>query len=265
MVVFPNAKINLGLNVIRKREDRYHDLETCFIPVPLKDVLEIIPGEEDQFTCTGLEVAGNSNLVLKAVDLLRKDFEIPPLNIHLHKIIPMGAGLGGGSADASFTLVLLNDKFELGLSQQQLLNYALQLGSDCPFFILNKPAIGKGRGEILQEVENPLAGLHLTVAMPKVEIKTKEAFHNITPAEPEQQIEEIIKSPAHTWAQSLRNDFQAFIFKTHAEIEVLSDSFYNHGATYAAMTGSGAAVFGVFEEEVINSEIEELVVWRGMV
>lgn len=257
MLLFPNCKINLGLNIIRKREDGYHDLETVFYPVPWQDALEgIIPAANQEqtliFSSTGLPIEGNpeNNLCAKAYQLIKKDYpRIPGLHLHLHKIIPMGAGLGGGSADGAFTLILLNKIFRLGLSAQQLAGYALQLGSDCPFFIENKPCLASGRGEILEEIKLDLSGYRFVMVHPPVHVSTAKAFAGIKPQKPEKPISEIIRQPINTWKNQLVNDFEAAIARDYPEISQIRDTLYQKGALYAAMSGSGSTVFGIFEKQ----------------
>ncbi len=250
MIVFPNCKINLGLNIIKKRDDGYHDLETVFVPAPLKDVLEIIRSPELKFTSSGLVIDGKTenNLCLKAYGLLKMDFpELPSVHIHLHKNIPMGAGLGGGSGDGAFTLMLLNQKFNLRLTNQQLLKYALNLGSDCPFFILNQPCLGTGRGEILEPIPLNLAGYKIVLVNPGIHLSTREAFSKLTPAVPAKTIKEIVGQPIETWKNELLNDFEKPVFAVHPSIAKIKATLYSYGAVYAAMSGSGSTVFGLFK------------------
>lgn len=252
MLSFPNCKINLGLHILGKRDDGFHNLETVFYPVPFKDALELIPSTNTgiEFTATGLAVDGNAadNLCVKAYHLLKKDFpEIPTIKIHLHKAIPLGAGLGGGSADAAFMLKLLNEKFKLNLSTDQLINYALQLGSDCPFFIINKPCLATGRGEMLEEIAVDLSAYKIVLINPGIHINTGWAFSNITPAQPARSIKEIIQQPVNTWKDELKNDFESAVFTAHPAIKEIKEALYTQGAVYAAMSGSGSTVFGIFE------------------
>ncbi|MEJ0106037.1 MAG: 4-(cytidine 5'-diphospho)-2-C-methyl-D-erythritol kinase [Bacteroidota bacterium] len=256
MIVFPNCKINLGLNITRKRSDGYHTIETVFIPLTLKDVLEIIHANESrepvQYSGSGLTVAGETenNLCIKAYHLLKKDFpQLPPLKLHLHKTIPAGAGLGGGSADGAFTLQLLNKKFDLGLSAEQLIGYALQLGSDCPFFIYNKPCFATGRGEIIEPVNADLSAYKFLLVHPGIHINTGIAFSKLTPAVPSISIKEIIQQPIITWKALLKNDFEEPVFKDYPEIKKIKDSLYESGAIYASMSGSGSTVYGIFEKK----------------
>jgi len=259
VIVFPNSKINLGLRILKKREDGYHDLETVFYPVPLKDALEIIPlksGEHSSafpFTISGIEVTGQptANLCVRAYKLLRKDFpDLHKIKMHLHKVIPSGAGLGGGSADAAFTLVLLNKMFGLGIAQKQLLQYAAELGSDCPFFIINTPCYATGRGEILEEVIVDLSAYSIVIVNPGIHIDTGMAFVNITPALPDLSVREIIQQPVEQWKDELLNDFEKVIFPQHRAIVDIKEALYSKGAIYASMSGSGSSVFGIFPKEL---------------
>ncbi len=252
MISFPNAKINLGLNIIRKRPDGFHAIESCFYPIPWTDSLEIMESTELRFHTYGLEIPGepSANLCMKAYEFLKADFPLPPIEIHLIKGIPMGAGMGGGSADGAFTLRVLNDLFDLKLTQKQLAAYALKLGSDCPFFIYNQPMTAKERGEELQPIDIRLAGYHLALYNPRIHISTKEAYAGVTPKSPESTIEDILSSPIATWKGVLKNDFEASIFPNHPEIKQIKDAMYESGALYAAMTGSGSTLYGLFEHPV---------------
>lgn len=277
MVVFPNCKINLGLNILRKRTDGFHDLETVFYPVPLKDALEIVPSSISnfqfpiadsklsdppfeisnqkpaiKFTSSGLSIDGSEsdNLCTKAYHLLKKDFpELPAIAMHLHKAIPMGAGLGGGSADAAFTLRLLNDKFSLGLSSQQLIQYALQLGSDCPFFTINSPCFASGRGEVLDPITIQLSGYRLVLVNPGIHINTGWAFSTITPSVPIDSIKTIVQQPVTDWKNLLTNDFESPVFSQYPTIKAAKEQLYDKGAVYAAMTGSGSTLYGLFNND----------------
>ena len=252
MISFPNAKINLGLHVTAKRKDGYHDIESCMVPIPLMDALEMIVDQKrTSFTTTGLEVPGEAkdNLIMMAYQLLKKDFpSLPHVNIHLHKNIPMGAGLGGGSADAAFALNLMNNLFDLILDDFFLEEYAAQLGSDCAFFIENTPKIATGRGEILESIELDLKGSHLLLINPGIHIGTKEAYAGVTPATPKVKLKEVL-ADKRRWKDELVNDFEASIFPNHPEIKAIKDRLYEHGAYYAAMSGSGSSVFGLYEEK----------------
>jgi len=259
VLIFPNCKINLGLNIIRKRTDGYHDLETVFYPLPVTDALEIITAEKTTaqtgivFSSSGLNIDGNteSNLCVKAYRMLKKDFpDLPSIKMHLHKAIPMGAGLGGGSADAAFTLMLVNNKFNLNLSTNQLINYALQLGSDCPFFIINKPCFATGRGEILEAISLDLSAYKIVIVNPGIHINTSWAFNQIKPAQPNISIKEIIKQPIINWKDQLQNDFEKSVLAHYPELQQLKEQLYASGALYAAMSGSGSTFYGIFEKTV---------------
>ncbi len=250
MLVFPNIKINLGLNVIEKRSDGFHALESLFLPVPWCDALEaVITDQQDiSFSSSGIPIPGNTegNLVVKAWNLMKRDFSIPGMAVHLHKVIPMGAGLGGGSSDGAFMLKLVNLLCNLQLSDNQLENYAAGLGSDCPFFIRNAPALVSGRGEILTPVAINLKGYHIALVMPPVSVGTAEAYSWIKPHQPSISIREILKDPVETWRGRLVNDFEAPVAGRYPVIAEIRDQLYQQGAVYAAMSGSGAAVFGLF-------------------
>ncbi len=255
MISFPNCKINLGLNIIAKRADGFHDLETVFYPIAIKDVLEIVQQQHEttdlEFASSGLQIDGDTgdNLCIKAYRLLKKDFpQLPAIKMHLHKSIPMGAGLGGGSADGAFTLKLLNQKFKLNLSNDQLINYSLQLGSDCPFFILNQPCYAEGRGEKLQPINLDLSAYQFLIINPGIHINTGWAFSQIQPKKPAQTVKEIINQPIETWESELMNDFEEPVFQSHPEIKAIKENLYAQGGVYASMTGSGSTVFGIFKK-----------------
>ena len=260
MVSFPNCKINLGLHILRKRSDGYHDLETVFYPINLTDVLEIIENRNAKtavhLSTSGVPVEGRpaNNLCVRAYRLLQKDFpSLPPMLIHLHKVIPAGAGLGGGSANASFALQMINEIAGLGLNQQQLLQYAVQLGSDCPFFIINKPCYATGRGENLEEFELDLSGYSIILVNPGIHVNTGVAFSGIVPVMPEYSIKEILRQPVRQWKYNLQNDFEKSVFKAYREIVDIKDSLYQQGALYASMSGSGSTVYGIFEKDKMPS------------
>lgn len=254
MVSFPNAKINLGLNITEKRADGYHNLETVFLPVDIKDALEIIVDETKEtgvdFKSTGLQIVGDisQNLCIRAYKLLSKDFKLPAIKMHLHKSIPMGAGLGGGSADGAFALQLINHTLQLNISSQQLLNYALQLGSDCPFFILNKTCFATNRGESLEAINVDLSGYQFVLINPQIHISTAWAFARITPQQPTTSIKQIIKQPIATWKNNLQNDFETAVMKEHLAIKNIKETLYNAGAIYASLTGTGSTVYGIFSQ-----------------
>lgn len=264
MIVFPNCKINLGLQILHKRDDGFHNLETVFYPVPLRDALEIgsnqqnNPATDITFKSTGLKIEGetSNNLCIKAYQLLKKEFSsLPPIAMHLHKTIPMGAGLGGGSSDGAFTLKLLNEKFGLGLSTQQLMMYALQLGSDCPFFILNTPAFASGRGEILEPIHLDLSAYRLAIVNPCIHIHTGWAFAQLNSKinsgrfERVASIKSIIQQPIETWKDQLINDFEAPVAEQYPAIADIKQKLYDAGAVYASMTGSGSTLYGLFHKD----------------
>lgn len=253
MIVFPNAKINIGLQVLNKRSDGYHNIETVFYPIAWNDILEILPQKtgETEIIVSGTEIKGDisQNLCFKAWKLLHNQFQIPSVYIHLHKIIPMGAGLGGGSSDGAFTLMALNTLFELGLSKQRLKEFALELGSDCPFFIENKPTLATGRGEILQEQECDLKGKYLVVVYPNIFVSTADAFKGITPNNNRESIKNLITLPIENWKNELKNDFEKQVFSFYPSIFEIKNNLYNLGAIYASLSGSGSAVYGIFDKK----------------
>ena len=256
MVSFPNSKINLGLRILEKRDDGYHNLETVFYPIGLRDVLEIIPYPVYQknngvpFQKSGFDFDDDpsDNLCIKAYKLLKKDYpQMPNVQMHLHKGIPSGAGLGGGSSDGAYTLVMLNEMFSLGISQEKLREYALQLGSDCPFFLLNTPCYATGRGELMQPVELNLKGLKIYLVNPGIHINTGRAFLNSKPSSPDQSILDILKKPVRRWKDELVNDFENWVFNEHREVVEIKDKLYIGGALFASMSGSGSTVYGLFD------------------
>ncbi|HZY80827.1 MAG TPA: 4-(cytidine 5'-diphospho)-2-C-methyl-D-erythritol kinase [Cyclobacteriaceae bacterium] len=251
MVSFPPCKINLGLNILRKRSDGYHDIETCFYPVPFTDILEVIPSSEFSFTLSGNAVPGNveDNLCVKAYRLMQAVYSLPPAKIHLHKIIPTGAGLGGGSSDAAWTLRLLNDVFDLKLSKETLKEYASRLGSDCAFFIDDGPMMGTGRGEILTPVKIDLKGKYLALVKPEVHVSTAQAYEGVRPAEPKNRIANILTKQVAEWRGLLENDFERTVGEKLPVIRSIKEKLYEAGAEYASMTGSGSAVYGIFSKK----------------
>ena len=261
-ISFPIAKINLGLNVVEKRPDGYHNLQTVFYPVPLKDALEVqvmdsaFPSDYDcDLKVTNITIEGDEqrNLVVRAYQLLKKDFPtLPRIHTHLWKGIPTQAGMGGGSSDCAYMLLLLNQQFQLGLTDEQLIQYAAQLGADCAFFILSRPCYAEGIGEKLQPIDMSLNGYHIAVVRPDIPVSTKEAFSRIHPHYPAQNCRETVMQPVETWRETLVNDFEESVFALHPEIGNIKQQLYNMGATYAAMTGSGSALFGLFKERPDN-------------
>jgi 4-diphosphocytidyl-2-C-methyl-D-erythritol kinase len=256
MVVFPHCKINLGLHVISKREDGYHNIETCFYPVPWTDILEIIPAREFSFTSSGTVIPGKEedNLCVRAYRLLQTEFGFAPVKIHLHKVLPTGAGLGGGSSDAAFTLRLLNSVFDLKLNKNQLRNYASQLGSDCAFFVEDKPMLGIGRGEQLEELPLSLNGYYLILVKPDIHVATADAYAGVKPHLLTPGLSEILKHPIAEWKEYLINDFEKSVFKKYPAIELIKEELYRQGALYASMSGSGSSVFGIFKSRIELSQ-----------
>ena len=259
MITFPIAKINLGLNVVEKRPDGYHNLQTVFYPVPIQDVLEVQVMDEafpSSYDCdlkvTNINIDGDEqrNLVVRAYQLLKKDFPtLPRIHTHLWKGIPTQAGMGGGRSDCAYMMLLLNRQFHLGLTDEQLISYAAQLGADCAFFILSKPCYAEGIGEKLQPIEVSLSGYYIAVVRPDIPVSTKEAFSLIHPHYPAQNCRETVMKPVETWRETLVNDFEESVFALHPEIGAIKEQLYDMGATYAAMTGSGSALFGLFREQ----------------
>ena len=262
MITFPNIKINLGLSITEKRPDGYHNLETVFYPVALEDALEIRTNPEAQQKSTlhqhGMEIAGNpeNNLVVKAYLLLDKEFHLPPVEIHLYKHIPSGAGLGGGSSDAAFMLKVLNEHYNLQLSDNQLEDYAATLGADCAFFIKNTPTYAEGIGNIFSPIELSLKGYRIMIVKPDVFVSTREAFANIRPHRPEYPVREVIRRPVAEWKDTLINDFEASVFPQYPVIGEIKEELYHQGAIYASMSGSGSSVFGLFAAGTTLPEID---------
>ena len=253
MLLFPNCKINIGLQIKAKRKDGFHDIETVFFPVGLRDAVEMIENphtdKEVFYSRSGIEIPGNEqdNLCIQAFYILKKDFpQLPNIKMHLHKAIPMGAGLGGGSADASFVLKLINEKFGLDLSAEQLIHYALKLGSDCPFFIINKPCYATGRGEILEEITLDLSAYKILLVNPGIHINTGWAFSNIHIQPVESNLKDLVALPISSWQQYIHNDFEKPVFEAHPGIAEIKATLINEGALYASMSGSGSTVFGIF-------------------
>ncbi len=255
MICYPNAKLNLGLHVVNKREDGYHNLETVFYPLHICDALEVIvapKSRKDTLRTYGLQIDApeKDNLVMRAVKLMRKHFKFPAVEVHLYKKIPSGAGLGGGSSDATFMLKLLNEKFQLGASPEFLASLAVQLGADCPFFIYNRPLLATGIGELFEEVQIDLSQYYFVVITPNIHVSTKDAFGGIQPCHPEHSLHEIMSMPICEWRNVLKNDFEKTVFEKHPQLADIKEELYNAGASYAAMSGSGSAVFGIFHRYI---------------
>ena len=266
MICFPNAKINLGLNVVNKRPDGYHNIETVFYPIPVKDALEIVSAEELSFTQTGIQVDApmEKNLVIKALNLLKTQYDIPALEVHLLKAIPFGAGLGGGSADAAFMLKLLNDFCQLNIQPEELEKIAATIGADCPFFIRNTPVFATGTGNIFEPVELSLKDYHLCLVKPDVAVSTPEAYSLVTPAAPTLSLKEIINRPVSEWKELMINDFEQSVFTKHPVIGQIKETLYQAGSVYASMSGSGSSVFGLFENPThLKEQFSGCFVWEG--
>lgn len=262
MIYFPNCKINIGLNVVQKRDDGFHNIETLLYPIDVEDILEIRPNgkEETTLTLTGLPIKAHSssdNLCIKAYNILKKDFpELPNVDIHLHKIIPMETGLGGGSSDAAFTLQLLNFVFELNLSLVQLDKYAQKLGSDCAFFIYNIPAYAYEKGNRLAPTTLSLRGKSILLIKPDISISTAQAYQGVVAKESEYDLLNIVESrPIVQWRHLIKNDFEENIFKNHPELKEIKDKLYEIGALYSQMSGSGSCIYGIFDKDLSEDEI----------
>ena len=262
MIVYPNAKINIGLNVVEKRPDGYHNLETVFYPIGLQDILEIKEMEEDdsvpeggyrlKVTGTILDGSPEDNLVVRAFKLLKHDFDLPPVSIGLYKHIPTGAGLGGGSSDAAFTIKTLNGRFSLGLTDEQMEDYCTRLGADCPFFIKDEPVFATGIGNEFHPVSFSLKGKHLVLVKPDIFVSTKDAYAKVKVQKPAVALPELLAQSLDTWKDTVVNDFEPSVFSKYPEIAAIKDSMYDIGAVYASMSGSGSSVFGIFDEPVEN-------------
>ncbi len=258
MITYPNAKINIGLSITERRPDGYHNIESVFYPINLQDAVEIktIEGEEPQggyklkVSGTILDGTPDDNLVVKAYQLLRKDFNFPAQKIHLYKHIPVGAGLGGGSSDAAAIIKMLNEKFALGLTSEQMQNYAVQIGADCPFFINNTPVFATGIGNIFTPIELSLHGKTILLVKPDIFVSTRDAYALVKPSPAAIPLTEAIKQPISEWKQIITNDFEKSVFAKYPEIAAIKDKLYDMGALYASMSGSGSAVYGIFDSPI---------------
>ena len=258
MIVYPNAKINIGLNVVEKRPDGYHNLETVFYPIKLQDALEIKTIESNVPSCGySLKVSGtlldgspDDNLVVKAYKLLKKEFDLPPVSMYLYKHIPTGAGLGGGSSDAAYALKVLNEKYSLSLSDERLEAYAAEIGADCAFFIKNNPVFATGIGNIFSDIKLNLTGMTLVLVKPDIFVSTRDAYSNINPSEPKVSLKDLLSEPVTSWKDTVFNDFEKSVFPKYPEIAAIKDKLYDMGAVYASMSGSGSSVYGIFENPV---------------
>ena len=253
MICFPNAKINIGLNIVSKRTDGYHNLETIFYPIPLKDILEFVPNQNSKTSISqsgiNLNIPEDKNICMKAYNLLAVDYQLPPLAIYLHKIIPNGAGLGGGSADASFFLKSLNEYFNLHIPNQKLIDYASELGADCAFFINNKAVFASGTGNVFEDIELNLRNYYMVLVKPDCSISTPEAFKNIKVKILDVSLRELIKLPVSEWKNRIVNDFEESLFQKYPLLAEIKQNLYNQGAVYASMSGSGSAIYGLFTDK----------------
>ncbi len=268
MICFPNCKINLGLSVLRKRKDGYHDIESILYPVPVNDILDIVVSKDGkfQFDQTGIKVPGpdTDNLCVKAYKKIKTYLGDSTVKMHLHKLIPPGSGLGGGSSDGAYALKIINDLFSLNLSNDELLSMAGELGNDCPFFINNVPSLVSGRGELLNPIDLKLEGYKIVIVKPDININTTYAYSKIIPYENHKSLMDIIRNPVTEWKDQLKNDFEIPVFQLYPEIQSVKEMLYDMGAVYSSMTGSGSAVYGVFEEAPeIKDFPPRYFVWSG--
>ncbi len=260
MIVYPNAKINIGLNVVEKRKDGYHNLETVFYPINLQDALEIENLEGNIPECGyKLKVAGtildgtpDDNLVVKAYKLLKADFDLPPVSMYIYKHIPTGAGLGGGSSDAAFMIKALNDRYGLGLSIEKMEEYSARLGADCAFFVKDKPVFATGIGNVFHPLDLTLKGKTIVLVKPDIFVSTRDAYSSVKPQAPKASLTELLAQPLETWKDTVVNDFEASVFPKFPEIAAIKDKLYDLGAVYASMSGSGSSVYGIFNSPVEN-------------
>jgi len=267
MIVYPNCKINLGLNVVSKRSDGFHDIESLFYPVPWCDILEITPVKKNNFLFDGIKIncPDTENLCFKAYQLLKKQYSIPEINLYLYKKIPSGAGLGGGSSDGAFTLRALNSLFSLNLDDETLKQFVYILGSDCTFFVQDKPCLVTGTGNKLLPLPFTLKGYHIVVVKPDISISTKEAYGMVSPQKAKIPVSEIIKLPLREWKNKMVNDFEEPVFKKHPKISAIKQMLYEKGAIYASMSGSGSAVYGLFENKIdMTGDFQDCITWNGL-
>ena len=270
MICFPNAKINIGLNIVSKRKDGYHNLETVFYPIPLKDVLEFVVPEKQiketsiEVSGTKLDISNKENICIKAFNLIANDYQLPELKMYLHKMIPSGAGLGGGSTDASFLLKQLNQYFKLNISEKKMVDYASKLGADCAFFLKNEAVFASGIGNQFEQVKLSLKGYYILVIKPHFSINTLNAFKDIRPAIPETSLKEIIKQPVSSWKNQIKNDFEVPLFQIHPELSKIKSDLYNLGADFASLSGSGSALYGLFKNKPqLNDNFKDFFCWKA--
>lgn len=264
MICFPNAKINIGLNIVEKRADAYHNIETVFYPIALKDILEVVPAGRLAFHNTGIPIDApmEKNLVVKAYRLLNDDFHINPVALHLHKTIPFGAGLGGGSSDAAFTLRLLNEIHQLRLTEERLEAYAACIGADCSFFIRNKAVFAYNKGDCFKPIKFSLRGYYMILVIPPINVSTPDAYRHVCVQKPEVPLMDVLASPIHEWRNRLVNHFESSVFTQYPAIAAIKERLYSKGALYASMSGSGSAVYGLFSKETdLRNDFEDCFYW----
>ncbi len=267
MLVFPNAKINIGLNIVEKRSDGFHNITSCFYPVEWTDALELTQSDHLHFTDDGIAIPGsnNDNLCMKAYRLLAQDYDLPPVHIHLLKAVPIGAGLGGGSSDAAFTIKALTTMFKLGINEEKQQQYARRLGSDCAFFVLNKQMYCYGKGDEFDTIDLTLAGKWIVLVNPGIHISTVEAYAGVKPHMPDTNLTMLLKEPISQWKHGVKNDFEASLFPKYPVLQEIKNTLYNLGATYAAMTGSGSTLYGIFDEEIdLSKHFIRYSIWQGI-
>ena len=267
MLVFPNAKINIGLNIVEKRSDGFHNIESCFYPVGWSDALEITLAEQLSFHSDGIVIPGNEadNLCLKAYQILAADFDLPPVSIHLLKAIPIGAGLGGGSSDAAFVITALSQQFDLKISLEKQLGYARRLGSDCAFFIVNKPVYCYDKGDHFVDIDLNLAGKWIVLVNPGIHISTAEAYAGVKPELSGNDLRNLLKEPISMWKNEVKNDFEAALFIKYPLLKIIKESLYEYGSDYAAMSGSGSTLYGIFEKEIdLSAYFQRYKIWQGL-
>ncbi len=266
MICFPNTKINIGLQVVEKRPDGFHNIRSVFYPISLCDMLEAVESKDFHFTSTGKDIPGHTedNLCVKAYRLLSAEKPIPPVHIHLHKVTPMGAGLGGGSANAAFFIRLMNEKFALGMDDATIRTRAAKLGSDCPFFVSNEPAFVQGRGDVFEAIGLSLKGYHIALVCPPIHINTAEAYSGIVPRQPDVTLPEfILNNDPGKWKEELKNDFEPSVFQKYPAVREIKERLYSFGAAYASMSGSGSAVYGIFERKKdLSRKFQGYFIWQ---
>lgn len=265
MIKFPKAKINLGLNIIEKRSDGFHNIESIFVPIPVNDILEVVENNDNQtnFTSTGINIPndGKPNLVERAWKIFNESYGIPTVDIHLHKNIPIGAGLGGGSSDAAYCMLILNELFNLNISKKELLALASKLGADCAFFMNGQLSFAEGIGDKFSDIQVDLSGYYCLISYPNLHVSTPVAYQHVKPAIPTKNIKQIVKQPISTWKAELRNDFENSVFQAHSQIKTLKEEMYSNGAVYASMSGSGSTVFGIFKNKPNSDMFPEYKNW----